>query len=108
MMHRKLERVFAEAPVVTITEGGNERQARAYIQPLSVTSPEKGYRATPMGIEDDRRYLLIAEIGALESGDDTSVSCGGRVYELLRCERLGNGSHWEGILRLKAGGEDVQ
>lgn len=93
---------------VTVREGGAERRAKAFIQPLNISSPEYVGRPTPMGTVDDRRYLLIAEPGALSGAGDVCIDCDGKAYELLRCELMGGGSHWEGILRLKAGDGDVQ
>lgn len=93
---------------VTVREGTEERPAKAIIQPLSVTAPEYAGRPTVMGTVDDRRYLLIAEPAAISDGEDVEISCDGKTYRLLRCEMLGGGSHWEGIMRLKAGDEDVQ
>lgn len=93
---------------VTVREGTAERSAKAFVQPVSVTTPEYAAHPTVMGTVDDRRYLLIAEPDAISTGEDVEISCDGKTYRLLRCEMLGGGSHWEGIMRLKAGGEDVQ
>lgn len=90
------------ASTVIIREAGEERAAKAFVEPISVTSPEEEGRATIMGLADDRRYLLIAERAAIECGDEVELCCGDRVYELLRCEMVG-GSHWEGIMKLKGG-----
>ena len=98
----------AAAPLakkVTVCEAGEERGARAFIQAISVLSPEERTEALPLGTVDKRRWLLIAEPGAILSGEGPlEIHCGDRRYEVLRCERL-EGGHWEGLLRLKAGGE---
>lgn len=89
---------------VTVSEGGESREARAFIQPLSVTEPETQASALPCGVADKRRFLLIAAPGAILSGEGpVEISCGGKTYVLLRREMIG-GSHWEGLMRLKAGG----
>ncbi|MBQ8263454.1 MAG: hypothetical protein IJV74_03405 [Clostridia bacterium] len=92
---------------VVIEEGGEKKAAKAFIQPLSISSPENEGRATPMGMADDRRYLLITAADAINTGENALISCGDRVYSLLRCELMGGGSHWEGIMKLKAGAENV-
>ena len=107
-MRKHFAAVAAFASEVTVREGETERRARAFIQPLSITSPDYESRATAMGLVDDRRYLLIAEPDALSGDGEAEISCGGKKYELLRCEMMGGGSHWEGLLRLKGGGENVQ
>lgn len=90
---------------VQVTQGGETRSALAFVQPVSVSQPEYTGRPTPAGTADDRRYLLIAEPGAL-TGDrgPVSIELDGRTYELLRWELMGGGSHWEGIMKRKAGG----
>lgn len=96
------------AQSVVVTEGKVSREARAFIQPLSVTDPEERGSALPCGTADDRRYLLIAAPGAILSEDEpVEIQCGGRNYCLLRREKMGGGTHWEGLLRLKAGGGDA-
>lgn len=93
---------------ININEKGTVRSARGFIQPVSVTDPQ--YRSRPAfpGMVDDRRYLLIAEPAAIVSGEEgITVEAEGRQYELLRCEMLGGGSHWEGIMKLKAGGQNA-
>ncbi len=97
----------AYASEIVVREGGKERGAKAFIQPISISSPDYERRATAMGLADDRRYLLIAEPAALSGESGAEISCGGKCYELLRCELMGGGSHWEGLLRLKGGGGDV-
>ena len=92
---------------VTVYENGTEREARAFIEPINPTSPEYTYRPTPMGMEDDRRYLIIAEPDAFYGTGEAEIRCGERTYQLLRCELMGGGSHWEGIMRLKGEGENV-
>ena len=87
---------------VTVRQGGEEKSARAFIQPLSVTNPQENAAATPAGVSDERLYLLIIGPDAV-SGRGGEIVSGGRVYELLRCEEMGGGSHWEGLLRLKGG-----
>lgn len=85
------------------------RSARGYIQPLDPEDTKKyGFAARP-GRVDDERYLLIVGPGALVSGETgVTVSSGGRLYELLRAESVSVGgvvTHWEGVLRLKGGGQ---
>lgn len=97
---------FAQS--VVVTEGGASREARAFIQPVSVTDPEEPASALPCGVADDRRYLLIAAPEAIVSENEpVEIACGGRRYVLLRRERIGGGTHWEGVMRLKAGGGDA-
>lgn len=93
---------------ISLVENGAEREARAFIQPVSVTNPDYMGRPTPAGTADDRRYLLIAESAAISEGKGgITVRLGDRSFEVLRCELMGGGSHWEGIMRLKAGGGDA-
>ena len=91
---------------VTVRQGGEEKSARAFIQPLSVTNPREKAAATPAGVSNERLYLLIIGPDALSGGGGEIVS-GGKVYQLLRCEEMGGGSHWEGLLRLKGGAGDA-
>ena len=93
----------------------------AIILPISVISLVAAARATPIpwadalpylpgsaGVHDHRRYLLIAQPGAIVyGGRGITVEAEGKEYELLRCELLGGGSHWEGIMKLKAGDENA-
>ena len=87
---------------VTVRQGGEEKRARAFIQPLSVTSPRENAAATPAGVSDERLYWLIIGPDAV-SGPGGEIVSGGQVYQVLRCEEMGGGSHWEGLLRLKGG-----
>ncbi len=88
---------------VCITEEGQKRTSRAFIQPVSITSPEDMGTPTPAGTVDERRYLLIAEPGAIIGGrDGITVELDGKVFQILRCELMGGGSHWEGIMKRKA------
>lgn len=92
--------VSAFAQDISVRQGGETRRGRAFIQPLSVTAPEREPVPTPAGILDGRRYLLIAWPGAFERGGrGAAVECGGVRYEVLRCEKMGGGTHWEGLLR---------
>ncbi|MGN1002553.1 MAG: hypothetical protein ACI4PC_07250 [Oscillospiraceae bacterium] len=94
------------AKSVVVTENGESREAKAFIQPLSVTEPEERGRPLPCGVADDRRYRLIAAPGAILSEDGpVEIAWDGKRYVLLRRERLD--THWEGVLRLKAGGGDA-
>ena len=90
------------AQAVTVRQGGEEKHARAFIQPLSVTSPHEKAAATPAGVSDERLSLLIIGPEAV-NGDGGEIVSGGKVYQMLRCEEMGGGSHWEGLLRLKGG-----
>ena len=87
---------------VTVRQGGTEKNAKAFIQPLSVTSPRENAAATPAGVSDERLYLLIIGPDTVHGGGGEIVS-GGKVFQVLRCEEMGGGSHWEGLLRLKGG-----
>ena len=91
---------------VTVRQGGVEKSARAFIQPLSVINPREKAAATPAGVSDERLYLLIIGPDAV-SGQGGEIVSGGKVYQLLRCEEMGGGSHWEGLLRLKGGAGDA-
>lgn len=95
--------VSAYAREITVLQRGTERRSRAFIQPVSVTDPERERAPTPAGAVDERRYLIIAAPEAFDGGVGGEVRCGGRTYELLRCEEMGGGSHWEGVMRIKAG-----
>ena len=96
--------VSAFAREVSVRQGGQTRRGRAFIQPLSVTSPERAHTPTPAGVRDGRRYLIIAWPGAFaDGGPRAAVECGGRKYEVLRCEKMGGGTHWEGLMRLMEG-----
>lgn len=105
-----MKKFFAAAAAyaldVTVREGGEERSAKAFIEPLSPIKPDYLSRPTVMGREDDRRYLLIAESAAFSGVGEAEVCCGDRVYEVLRRELMGE-SHWEGIMRLKEEKENV-
>ncbi len=95
--------VSSYARDVTVSQRGEVRKSRAFIQPLSVTEPERERTAAPAGCVDERRYLIIAAPDAFDGEVGGEVRCGGRTYELLRCEMMGGGSHWEGVMRIKAG-----
>lgn len=95
--------VSAFAREITIFQRGRAGKSRAFIQPLSAVSPERAGTATPAGVCDGRRYLIIAAADAFEGGAGAVVECAGRKYELLRWEKMGGGSHCEGIMRLMAG-----
>ena len=89
---------------VCVHQDGEVRHGRAFIQPLNPTAPERALSPAPAGIRDERRYLIIAWPGAfVRDGHRAVVVCGGRTYRLLRCELMGGGSHWEGIMRLEKG-----
>ena len=87
---------------VRVTDGGGERDVRAFIQPLSVSSPEAP-TPTVAGVADARRWLLIMEPAELNG--PAEIRDGDRVYSLLRWEEI-NG-HIEGLLCLKGGGENA-
>ena len=99
--------VSAYAREIAVFQRGISRKSRAFIQPLSVTAPERERVPTPAGSVDDRRYLIIAAPDAFDGGVGGEVLCDGRTYELLRCEMMGGGSHWEGVLKIKAGERDA-
>lgn len=99
--------VSAFAQEITVFQRGKVRKCRAFIQPVSVTGPERERLPTPAGALDERRYLIIASPDAFDGGAGGAVECGERRFELLRCEMMGGGSHWEGLLRIKAGGCDA-
>ncbi len=99
--------VSGYASEITVSQRGTSRLSRAFIQPLSVTGPERERAPTPAGAVDKRRYLIIAAPDAFDGEAGGEVRCLGRVYELLRCEMMGGGSHWEGLLRLKADERDA-
>ena len=105
-MNNWFSAVSTWAQDVTVRQNGEEKHARAFIQPLSVTNPRENAAATPAGVSDERLYLLIIGPEAVNGGGGEIVS-GGRVYQLLRCEEMGGGSHWEGLLRLKGGAGDA-
>lgn len=94
---------------IQISQDGQTRQARGFVQPVSLSDPEREKTPTRAGCVDERRYLLITEPGAIsaQGGRKICVEACGRSFELLRCELMGGGSHWEGIMRLKAGGENA-
>ena len=100
--------VSAYGQEVRISRGGTSRAARAFIQAVSVTDPERA-AATPAGLRDERRYLIIAGPGAfkIEGEGPVTIQCGSRSYEVLRFEELGGGSHCEAIMRIKAGERDA-
>ena len=96
--------VSAFAQIISVRQDGELRYGSAFIQPLSVTNPERELSPAPAGILDGRRYLLIAWPGAFKHGGRGAViECGERKYEVMRCEKMGGGSHWEGLMRLLAG-----
>lgn len=107
-MKELFSKLYGWTEAVTVTEQGQVRTARAFIQPVSVTQPEYTGKPTVAGVADDRRYLLIAEPGAItQGGRGIEVQMGDRRFEVLRCEMLGGGSHWEGIMKLKGGAENA-
>ena len=105
-MNKWFSAVSGWAQDVTVRQGGEEKHARAFIQPLSVTDPRENAAATPAGVSDERLYLLIIGPDAV-NGNGGEIVSGGKVYQLLRCEEMGGGSHWEGLLRLKGGADDA-
>lgn len=92
------------AQEICIHKNGEVRRCRAFIQPLSLTSPELALSPTPAGLYDGRSYLIIAPPDAFDGGGAELIECGERRFELLRWEKMGGGSHCEGIMRPKAGG----
>ena len=105
-MNQWFSSVSSWAQDVTVRQGGEEKHARAFIQPLSVTNPRENAVATPAGVSDERLYLLLIGPDAV-SGNGGEIVSGGKVYQMLRCEEMGGGSHWEGLLRLKGGVGDA-
>lgn len=91
---------------IIIREAGEERLSRGFIRTESISSPEKEARLTPMGLADDRRYIILAPAHALSGRAGAEIRSGERVFELLRCEMTG-GDHWEGLMRLKGGDGDA-
>ena len=79
---------------VTVTAGGETRTLRAFIQPLSLETPEVP-RATAAGVTDPRRWLMILDAETLPNGPVT-IADGETVYALLRRESVAG--HVEGIL----------
>ena len=82
---------------VTVTAGGESGTFRAFIQPLSLETPETP-RATAAGVTDPRRWLLILDAAELPEGP-AEVSDGESVYALLRRETIAG--HIEGVLQRK-------
>jgi len=107
MMRELFNSAAKYAQTVTVRSAGGEKTAKAFIQPESTVSPEYEAKPTPLGLADDRRYIIIAEPGAFGNDGGAEICWNGQVFELLRREKLGGGSHWEGIMRLKGGMEDV-
>jgi len=102
--------VSAFARDVSVRRGEEVRRGRAFIQPVSAVSPEREKSLTPAGRREVRRYLIIAEPGLLDGssfGAGAVVEYPGRRFELLRCEQMGSGSHWEGLLRPLGGCGDA-
>lgn len=100
--------VSAFAQTVSVTQDGEVRQGRAFVQPVSPISPDVPVTPTPAGVRDDRRYLIIAWPGAFVPGGRRAlVGCGDKKFEVLRCELMGGGSHWEGIMRLISGDDNA-
>lgn len=87
---------------VRLADRGGERDARAFIQPLSVKAPETP-TPTIAGVADARRWLLIMEPADIDG--PAEIRDGDRVYSLLRWEEIGG--HIEGLLCLKGGAGDA-
>lgn len=96
--------VSAFGQEICVCQGGEARKCRAFIQPLSLTEPERDAYPTPAGMRDGRKYLIITAPDAFDGGGRAVIRCGERSFELLRWEKMGGGSHCEGIMRAKAGG----
>jgi hypothetical protein len=98
---------FGAAINVKSAETPQGREGRGFISPVSPKDDEKAGTRYPGGRLDCERYLLIASSDAIAEGEtERFVSCLGTEYELLRAEKIcvgGAQSHWEGIMRLKAG-----
>ncbi len=107
MMYDIFARAEKYAKTVTVREAGEEKQVKAFIQACSTENPDYETRPTAMGLEDDRRYLILAERRAFSPRGKVEIQYGEQVFELLRRELLWDGSHWEGLMRLKGGGEDA-
>lgn len=99
--------VSAFAQEITVFRRDGVRHSRAFIQPLSLTEPQGEKTPTPVGTVDERRYLIIAAPGAFDGSAGVSIECAGRRYALLRCEKMGGGSHWEGLLAPEGGACDA-
>ena len=87
---------------VRVTDSSGTRMLRAFIQPLSVTEPETP-SATPAGVVDRRRWLLIMEAAALTG--PAEIGDGADCYILPRWENISG--HIEGVLRRKEDAEDA-
>jgi len=78
------------------------RQIRGFVQSLEPDRPEKGRAPSPLGVVNQARRRLIAPASAF-SGKEKDVYIGleGRLYRMLRREKIGSGeaAHWECILR---------
>jgi hypothetical protein len=92
---------------ITVRCAAGVRTARGFISPLDFAEYENLSHRTRPGAVGRAKYLLIAESCALTGEEESAdVECGGRLYELVRFERVGTGAdmaHWEGVLRLKGG-----
>ncbi len=80
------------ARTVTVTDSGGTYTARAFLQPLSVRTPETP-EITPAGVVDGRRWRVIAQ--PLSLTGPVTFTDGSAVYRLLRWEEIGG--HLEGI-----------
>lgn len=87
---------------VTVLEQGEERPARAFLEPLSATRPEEQAHSTPAGVREARRYRMIASPGAVRL-PGAEVRRGEERFAVLRSEDYG--SHVEALLERKAGSD---
>lgn len=85
---------------VEVLENGVWHDAKAFIEPVSLTDPKTPGVPTPAGVADDRCYRILIGTDAV-SGPAAVIGWGGEQFEFLRLERMGGNSHWEGIARLK-------
>ena len=96
---------------MVIRKDGTPYTFNGCIQPLSHLNDGVYNMNTMPGINDKRRFLLVAPADAMSAADlelEIFISCNGLRYELLRAEPMYLGTaitHWEGTLRCL--GEDV-
>lgn len=98
---------IAKTLTITSNEQTLGRIAKGFIQLMDRDNTDN-YNHQPVGILDDRRYLIIAEAAAFTITEgDISVFDGDTEYSAMHVEPVYLGKkigHWEGVLKLKNGG----
>ena len=94
-----LERILkAYGQRVTVTQGGETAEGRAFLQAMEETGKAEPYAVSPLGFADDRRWRCISR-AALADGDRLDFA--GRRFRVRNARAVylgGELCHYEAVL----------